>query len=522
VDPRLWLRDCSGPGALALAWEWMPDEARAQEPGPPPPGPEELPAEVVAYVRADPAGAFLLASRGLCERSLHAFYRAAWPLLEPSTPFVEGRALRRLCEEVEAGGDLAVNLPPGFGKSSLISVALPAWVWASRPGARIITASYSESLALRDAVRSRALLSSAWFQRRWGVQLRFDENTKGRYSNSSTGFRIATSVGGRGTGERADLIIIDDAHNVLEAESEAAREETCRWMREVVPTRVNAGGRRIIVNQRVHECDASAVALGQGFRPLILPMRFDPEVARGDWRTGLGELLFPELFPEARVAALERDLGPYAVAAQLQQRPTPRGGGLFRREWLPVVPVAPPGRRVRGWDLAGTVDGAYTVGVRMSVSGSVYYVEDVVRGRWTPGQVEKFIKLTAEGDRCLQSLPQDPGSAGLAQKAALAALLAGRSFRITPETGSKEERALPLSAQAEAGKVRLVAGPWNEAFVEEATLFPRGQHKDQVDAASRAFSELVQRRPPSGFGAPELFTPGTPPWLAGSGGYRED
>jgi predicted phage terminase large subunit-like protein len=523
VNPTLWLRDVAPPAVLVAIWDWMTDEARALEPATPPPDePYALPAEVAAFVRADPAAAFLTASRGLCQRSLFEFYRAAWPLLEPATPFVDGRVIRRICEEIEAGGDLLVNCPPGLGKSTLISVALPAWIWASRPAARIITSSYSESLALRDAVRSRALLASPWYQRRWGVRLRFDENTKGRYSNSSTGFRIATSVGGRGTGERATDFIVDDAHNVLEAESDVIREETCRWMREVVPTRVNAGGRRILVNQRTHERDASSVALEQGYRPLILPMRYDPEVARGDWRSAPGEPLFPELYPEERVAALEQNLGPHATATQLQQRPVPRGGGLFRREWFRRAPIAPEGGAVAlGFDLGASTKGDRTAWVRMRRVGRTIYLDAAGTMRATPGEVEALLKRLAAANRgAVLSIPQDPGQAGVAQRSYLAGALVGHVVRFSPETGSKETRAAPLAAQCEAGNVVLVGdGPWAEELLHELEVFPRGAHDDLVDAASRCFAALG-RQPTQNIGTCMVIGGGVDRPELGRGDYR--
>jgi predicted phage terminase large subunit-like protein len=68
--------------------------------------------------------------------------------------------------------------------------------------------------------------------------------------------------------------------------------------------------------------------------------------------------------------------------------------------------------------------------------------------------------------------------------------LTGFIVKTSPESGSKELRAAPLAAQAEAGNVDVLEGEWNEAFFEEANIFPNGT-KDQIDAASRAFNELA-------------------------------
>nr|WP_238313975.1 phage terminase large subunit [Methylobacterium crusticola] len=89
-------------------------------------------------------------------------------------------------------------------------------------------------------------------------------------------------------------------------------------------------------------------------------------------------------------------------------------------------------------------------------------------------------------------MPQDPGQAGKAQSRYLVGRLAGFDARATPESGDKATRAAPVSAQAEAGNLLLVAGAWNDAFLDELCAFPNGAYLDQVDALSRAFSALAR------------------------------
>jgi len=55
-------------------------------------------------------------------------------------------------------------------------------------------------------------------------------------------------------------------------------------------------------------------------------------------------------------------------------------------------------------------------------------------------------------------------------------------------------RAMPLAAQQEGGKVLLLRGGWNSDFVNEASTFPAGKFKDQIDAASRAYGRLLIRK----------------------------
>jgi hypothetical protein len=116
---------------------------------------------------------------------LHDFVVEAWPHIEPSIPFVDGKHLELLCAHLEPSSrgeiaDLLINVPPGLTKSNLCSVLWPAWSWTRWPHTRWITASYDHGLSIRDAVRTRRLMMSEWYQDHWGSQFEFssDQNVK--------------------------------------------------------------------------------------------------------------------------------------------------------------------------------------------------------------------------------------------------------------------------------------------------------------------------------------------------------
>lgn len=475
---------------------------------------------------ANPEAALAELDRIQSETSLIAFVRNHWHVLEPGREFVPGRALDAICEHLEAVSSgqirkLLINVPPGCMKSLTTCVFWPAWQWGprNRPDTRIVTASYAQELTIRDNRRCRNLIKSKEYQRNWGDRFRLvaDQDAKVKYENDKTGFRIATSVGGVGTGERGDWVIIDDPHNVKEAESTLKREGCLQWFTEVVPTRINDPEKSsiIVIMQRVHERDVSGLILSNelGYEHLMLPMEYEPGhpyraktcIGFEDWRKEEGELLWPERFTNRY---LEEDLKPslrawggtYAEAGQLQQRPSPRGGGMFQRDWWDYVD-APPKKttvRVRAWDLAATTNaGAYSAGLLMSrdENGRIY-IEDVIRGQWSPDKVNRTILATAklDGVGVAIDLPQDPGQAGKSQKSAFVRLLEGYIMHCTPETGSKEQRAAILAAQVEGSNVSLVRGAWNAEFVAEAATFPMGQYKDQIDASSRAYAHLLRKK----------------------------
>lgn len=458
--------------------------------------------------------------RGL---SLHDFIRAAWSFVDPA-PAVFGRyteVLAWILEQVTVGRirRLIINVPPGHMKSLAVSVFWPAWTWLRDPGKRFAFTSYRGDLALRDADKSRDLIRSDFYQdllrgrpSYWSL-LRAGQDTKSRYANTEGGYRFSAPVAGI-MGEGGDIVVLDDPHNVEQAESDLVRDETIRKIRLALPTRVRSKtGAVVTIMQRLHPRDFTGVMLddeGQLWTHLCLPARFEPDHPHPcpfDWRTTAGELLFPELFDGGRLEELEAGLTEYGVAGQLQQRPHPREGGLFKRAWFSGkfidVGELPKGRRVRvrAWDLAATDEAqasatkaAWTVGLLLSYAKPMIIVEDVVRLRGSPAKVRTTMRNLGEQDgrSVLIDIPQDPGQAGKAQAADIVADFPRHRIFASPESGSKEVRAEAPAAQAEAGNVYLVRAPWNGIFLDELCAFPGSSFSDQVDAFSRAYHRAVR------------------------------
>ena len=317
------------------------------------------------------------------EQSLYEFLKAGWKYIDPN-PFVDGWHLEAIAEHLQAVADgeikrLIINQPPRTSKSSMI-VGFDAWVWAqgyvsdtSGPGVQFLHASYAQNLSIRDSVKTRRLIGSPWYQGLWGDRFSMmgDQNAKTRFDNDKGGYRLATSVGGALTGEGGGIIVIDDPHNSVDMESEVVRESTVEWFNTSLSTRLNNArtGAMILVMQRLHENDLTGNILASGddsWVHLMLPMRYEPERAAilypnaigwSDPRTEDGELLTPERYDEMSVGRLEKQLGPFGSAGQLQQRPEPKGGGILKRDFW------------QDWDkptypevefVIGSVDTAYT------------------------------------------------------------------------------------------------------------------------------------------------------------------
>lgn len=340
--------------------------------------------------------------RANCEDSLMAFVRTAWPILDPGTPMVEGLPMYAICDHLEAAANgnikrLLITVPPGFSKSTITNVALPAWLWIKRPHLRFISASYSERLTFRDNDRARSVILSDWYQRNWGhvfrighaatLQLR-PANRADHFANDKTGWKLGTSVGADLLGWRGDFIILDDP-NSPKVESDVVRESVNRWFTEVVPTRFNDmdKGVLIVIQQRLHMEDVAGKALASewvDWTHLNIPMEFVPrayvngyragseivetffdddvrdceEIFWQDWRQVDGELAWPSRFSLDTVTKLKGVLGPTMASAQLQQEPVPRGGAIIKVDFWQTWPDAEPFPPLEY--IIASLDSAYT------------------------------------------------------------------------------------------------------------------------------------------------------------------
>lgn len=464
----------------------------------------------------------------LCELKLVKFVEYGWHVIEPEVPFINNWHIEAVCSHLEAVAagkidKLLINMPPGCSKSRILCVYWPAWVWITNPAARWIFASYDMALSTRDSVYCRDLVESEWYQSQWGdrFEIKGDQNQKTKFETDKTGWRIATSVGGRGTGEHPDFKIIDDSLKADDAENELALKHSVKWWKTTMATRgVSRGAREVVSGQRLNMADLPGALIDEGKHEwLCFPMRFELEEAKKRKPTSLGfvdprkeegELLWPELFPEDVVSSLEATLGgpdSFDVAGQLQQRPVPASGGLFKSEWFAdcfVTDSPRAGRRLRYWDKAGTEGaGAATAGVRMSMHNGIYYIEHVKRAQLDYGARDDMIKATAEVDASEFDntvevwLEQEPGSGGKQSAQISVKQLAKFPVYLERPKGNKVVRARPFSAQCKAGNVKIVRNPdgtdneWIQPFISELCSFPMGKFKDQADSASGAFGQLA-------------------------------
>ena len=487
-----------------------------------------------------------------CEMSLAAFVKAAWHTIEPNE-YIPNWHLDFICAHLEAIADgaknddgtyynrLLVNVPPGTSKSLLVSVFFPAFLWGPKgqPWKRIVAASHSLDLAIRDSMRTRRLVQSEWYQEHWPeVQLQGDQNAKAKFETKQGGFRQACAFTGI-TGHRGDILVIDDPLSVDDANSDAKREGVVTLYREAITSRLNNPDESAIITimQRLHERDVSGVILENemGYDHIMLPMRFDPSRAcvtrlgYADPREIDGELLFPDRFPEHVVDRDEAAMGPYATAGQYAQSPEPRGGGIVKDAWWRLWdrPEYPPIEYiVAALDTAYTTKAendpsALTIWGVFSASGEQESTRMVDRYGKTIesasasqsealGATAKVMLMYAWQDRLeigdlvvkveeicarmkVDTLLIENKAAGHSVAQELRRVFNSAKFGVQmydPKTLDKVARLYSIQHIFSEGMVYAPDKDWAEMVIRQTSSFPRGAHDDLVDTVSMGLKHL--------------------------------
>jgi predicted phage terminase large subunit-like protein len=416
--------------------------------------------------------------------------------------------------------DLILNLPPRNTKSSIASIAFPAFAWATKPAMKFLFASFKESLALEHSQACRDILGSSWYADRWpAVKIRADKDAKQMFQNTETGYRASVSVGANATGLGGDIILVDDPHALSDTFSDADREAVIRWWTGTMSSRLNdrETGARVIIGQRVHEADLTGFLLKQGgWTHVRIPAEYTPEksysspIGANDPRKEAGELLWPKRFSRATQQSIKQENGAFAYSSQQMQDPSPGEAGAFHRKHFRYFSIEDAGTSfqvsgkripVGSVVLFQTFDTAtktsdlndYTVGETFGITPeNDLLVLDVVRLRIPVPNLYHFTQeMRQKYPAILYQFVEDKSSGmGLIQEGARSPFpFLNLAERLKEKgianilSGDKMQRAVTAAILYESGKVYHLAGaPWLADFESELLHFPVGAHDDMVDA----------------------------------------
>lgn len=419
---------------------------------------------------------------------------------------------------------LMIFAPPQHGKSELVSIRFPAYWLAKRPEDPIILCSYGSSLAFDKVYNTRQLIEGLAYKALF-PDIAISPTTKGGTNWRIKGHRavyISAGVGGPITGHGGMLGIIDDPFkNWQEAESWLIRERVWQWYRSTFRTRIWEGGKIIIVMTRWHEDDLAGRLLNdqsERWQVLRLPAIAETQDVRNSYADYLkipqfkgqpdpagrnaGEPLCPSRFNIDTLLELKADVGPLAWTAEYQGSPRAPEGNIIKRSWFDIIDALPKDEYifVRYWDNAATQDGgARTAGVLMAQSktSKEIYIPNITIGQWSTANRRRIQREVAEADREAYGhvtivFELEGGSGGIDTYKDTVEYLSGFTVMKDRPTGEKLTRLGPFMGKAEIGRVHLIKGTWNNAYLDELTAVPANAYWDQVDGTSGAYKFLTR------------------------------
>jgi predicted phage terminase large subunit-like protein len=448
------------------------------------------------------------------EESLYAFFRQAWPHIWPNIPFRNAWYYRELAGELQRLAEgvftnnkrpyhLNVNILPGSGKTSLISIAFPAWAWLRDPTRRFITTSYSPKLAEENNNKSTQLIRSRWFQENWSSRFSLVKELDTETRTSASGYRITTSPGSKiGTGFHCDFHIGDDIQNAEEVYSKVYRLKVQRWLSETISSRLVDKVVSVMVNiqQRLHGDDVTAYLRKNEaslYKFIVLPgelsEKVEPKELAGNYVDGLlDQVRFPREVLDVMRVQLRN-----AASGQIRQDPIAEGGNMFKDEYprfFTREQLPPFSRIIVSADTAQT-DNKDSCPASIQVWGEArpnfYLLYDETR-LMSPGMTAARIGAIAK---------MYPGSQILIENAAsgfgIIEELKKTFFGVFPfppqQYGGKEKRAESILYLWESGNVFLPESQHiRTVYLPEIVSFPLGEYKDRVDAMSQALIWLTR------------------------------
>lgn len=287
-----------------------------------------------------------------CRRRFSTFVREAFRVVRPGRALVWTWYLEALCDHVQwmleewrkskrvrdyaapaAHRNLLVSVPPGSGKTLIISVLAPAWMWIDSPEWTCLCLSVNPMVARDSAVDCRSLVTSQWYRdnfvvgvaagegraaevnaaaRQSGVvvgeiyaqgevprasatsfdewadmvarhpakttemwEISEDRNTMGKFVTTRGGFRASQGMTAQVVGARADCLLVDDPNDP--SCTSDAYVQTYTKYDSVLYHRVNdlATAVRIVIQQRLDPADLTGFILERypdGQSHLCLPL----------------------------------------------------------------------------------------------------------------------------------------------------------------------------------------------------------------------------------------------------------
>lgn len=467
----------------------------------------------------------LVAARDYIKRTkLRGFCRVFWPTIQPEK-FLWNWHADAISEHLEAvtAGEikrLIIVVPPGFMKSSLVSIFWPAWEWSMRPEEKYICVSYSDAVTFELASKNRDVVRSELYQQLYpGTRFEGKVDKMSLFKTTKNGFRLSTTPGGAATSFHCTRSMFDDISKAQDAQGRAmfdpvAMKKANDFWFKTMATRVADAKRHASVGvmQRLHKEDTAGKCIEAGYHALVLPVEYSAKAFSSgekdlrctsfvDPREEEGELLWPERMSREKLEEIKGSMSDRDYNAQFGCRPVPPGGNIFKEEWFRTwgrpdsIRHQAPNRSkmliLQSWDLTfkGKESSDNVCGLVIGVIDSDYLVLARYHGKMGFADTKKaMIQAYRDFPNTFVTYVEDKAN-GPAILEELAAVIP--TLEAVDPLGGKEARANASQPTVASGHVYLPdaeKNPWVKEFLLEAKDFPYARNDDQVDALTQAIT----------------------------------
>lgn len=339
------------------------------------------------------------------------------------------------------------------------------------------------------------------------MKLKSDQASKTDFHNVHGGQRFTTSTGGTVTGIHAHILLVDDPINPQQSASKAERDGANEFVSTTLSSRtVNKEMTpMILIMQRLHEDDPTGHLLerrGDHIKHINLPAEdYNNVKPRELSEKYVDGLLDPIRLNREVLQAAKLSLGTYGYAGQYDQDPSPRDGGMIKKEWFEIIEWESHYKNLV-WNFVA--DTAYTDKEKNDPSGYIAYARQgsnyIIRAAETahlefPELMRALPSFCHQNGYSRRSMIEiEPKASG---KSLVQTLRKETSLNVkegVPPAKDKVSRVNDSSPIMEAGRIKLIRGRWNKEFLEQLTTFPNAKHDEYVDCVTMLIGPAKRAR----------------------------
>ena len=384
----------------------------------------------------------------------------------------ERRYLVELCEalqsfyEDEKAKVLIINEPPRHGKSRTASLFVE-WVLGRNPAEKIMTGSYNNILSATFAKNVRNAIQEVKADDNITVYSDIFPNVRIKRGDAAMdmwsldgGYNsyLATSPSGTATGFGCSLLIIDDIiKNAEEAYNETAKEKSWLWFTNTMLSRLEEGGKILIIMTRWASDDLAGRAIEHfGEAAKVITMKaLQPD----------GTMLCDEILSRRSYEEKVRAMGADIASANYQQEPIDLKGQLYSSfktyDRIPVdINGNPLFTAIRNYTDTADTGSDYLCSIVYGVYNGEAYVLDLL---YTKDAMEETEPATAamlyRNDVNVADFESNNGGRGFARQVR----------RILQDTYKSNKTVINTFAQTKNKAARILS---NSTWVMEHIYFP--------------------------------------------------